>query len=74
MLVGSDYWSGLLSWIRDTVLGSGNISAGDEELITVEDDPAEVVRIIEQAHAQHNGTDAGLARAGEPEAGPVTGD
>jgi hypothetical protein len=74
VLVGSDYWSGLLAWIRDTVLANGYISAGDEELITVEDDPAEVVRIIQQAHAQHNGADASLARAGEPEAGPVTGD
>jgi predicted Rossmann-fold nucleotide-binding protein len=74
VLVGSDYWSGLLSWIHDTVMGSGNISAGDEELLTVEDDPAEVVRIIQQAHAQHNGADAALNRAAEPEAGPVTGD
>ena len=74
VLVGSDYWSGLLAWIQDTVLARGYISAGDEELITVEDDPAEVVRIIQQAHAQHNGTDAGLDRAGDPEAGPMTGD
>ena len=74
VLVGSEYWSGLLSWIRDTVLGSGNISPGDEELFTVEDDPDEVVRIIQQAHAQHNGADAGLSRAAEPDAQPVTGD
>jgi uncharacterized protein (TIGR00730 family) len=74
VLVGSDYWAGLLAWIRDTVQATGYISPGDEELITVEDDPAEVVRIIQQAHAQHNGADASLARAAEPEAGPVTGD
>ena len=74
VLVGSDYWSGLLTWIRDTVQATGYISPGDEELITVQDDPAEVVRIIQQAHAQHNGGDASLARAAEPKAGPVTGD
>ena len=74
VLVGSEYWSGLLSWIQDTVLGSGNISPGDEELFTVEDDPDEVVRIIQQAHAQHNGADAALSRAAEPDAQPVTGD
>jgi len=74
VLVGSDYWSGLLAWIQGTVLAGGYVSAGDEELITVEDDPAEVVRIIQQAHAQHNGTDAGLDGAGDPEAGPMTGD
>ena len=57
VLVGSGYWTGLVSWIRDSVLASGNISAGDEELVMVVDDPAEVVRIIQQAHAQHNGAD-----------------
>jgi uncharacterized protein (TIGR00730 family) len=71
VLVGSGYWSGLVSWIRESVLASGNISAGDDELITVVDDPAEVVRIIQQAHAQHNGADAGLPRATESEPGPV---
>ena len=35
------------------------------------DDPAEVVRIIQQAHAQHNGADAGLPRAAESEPGAV---
>jgi uncharacterized protein (TIGR00730 family) len=73
VLVGSDYWSGLLSWIRDTVLASGNVSAGDEELVTVEDDPDEVVRIIQRAHAQRNGGDPGLSRTAEPETGPVAG-
>ena len=69
VLVGSSYWTGLVSWIRESVLASGNISAGDEELITVVDDPAEVIRIIQQAHAQHNGADAGLPRAAESEPG-----
>ena len=69
VLVGSDFWSGLLAWLRDTVLGGGNISPGDEQLFTVEDDPDEVVRIIQQAHARHNGVDAALSapvRAGRP--------
>src|ERR1700759_2111470 len=57
VLVGSSYWTGLVSWIRESVLASGNISAGDEELITVVDDPAEVIRIIQQAHSHQ-----GLAR------------
>jgi hypothetical protein len=55
------------------VLASGNVSAGDEELVTVEDDPDEVVRIIQRAHAQRNGGDPGLARTAEPETGPVAG-
>jgi uncharacterized protein (TIGR00730 family) len=63
VLVGSDYWSGLVSWIRDTVLAEGKISPGDEDLFYVSDDPAEVVRIIQQAHAKANG-DVALDRPG----------
>jgi uncharacterized protein (TIGR00730 family) len=51
VLVGSSYWGGLISWIRETVLAAGNISAGDLDLLTVVDDPGEVVRIITEAHA-----------------------
>jgi uncharacterized protein (TIGR00730 family) len=51
VLVGSDYWQGLLSWITGTMLAAGKISAHDPELIKVADDPAEVVRIIAEAHS-----------------------
>ena len=50
VLVGSDYWSGLLSWINETMLDRGKISAGDPQLVQVVDDPAEVVQIILDAH------------------------
>jgi uncharacterized protein (TIGR00730 family) len=52
VLVGSEYWSGLVSWIRGTVLAQGKISPGDENLLTVADDAAAVVRIITQAHGR----------------------
>jgi uncharacterized protein (TIGR00730 family) len=52
VLVGGEYWSGLLSWIHDTVQVQGKISAGDENLLTVVDDAAAVVRIITQAHGR----------------------
>ena len=29
VLVGRSYWSGLLAWIRDTVLAQGKIGRGD---------------------------------------------
>ncbi len=51
VLVGSDYWKGLFSWITETMLPAGKISAADPELINVADDPAEVVRIIKAAHS-----------------------
>ena len=56
------------------MLARGCISPGDENLLTVEDDPAEVVRIIQEAHAQRNGTDADLAGAAGAEDTPVIGD
>ena len=62
VLVGSDHWSGLVAWIRDRVLASGKISPGDVHLLTVVDDPAEVVSIIRRAHAQQNGVDSVAGR------------
>ena len=57
VLVGSSYWSGLLAWLKDTMCAAGNVSPVDLELIHVVDDPAEVVRIITEAHSHQ-----GLAR------------
>jgi uncharacterized protein (TIGR00730 family) len=50
VLVGSDYWKGLLNWLTETVLPTGKISQHDPDLIQVCDDPAEVVQIITAAH------------------------
>jgi uncharacterized protein (TIGR00730 family) len=51
VLVGSSYWSGLLTWMRDTVAGQGKISPGDLDLLCIADEPDEVVRIIQAAHS-----------------------
>jgi uncharacterized protein (TIGR00730 family) len=59
VLVGSDYWSGLLSWINGTLLDRGKVSAADPRLVQVADDPAEVVQIILDAHKS-----GGLRRPG----------
>jgi len=50
VLVGSDHWSGLLAWIRDTLVASGKVAVADLQLVRVADDPAEVVEIILDAH------------------------
>ena len=50
ILVGRDYWAGLLSWLQDTVLARGNIGPAEFSLIKVVDDPEEVVKIIRAAH------------------------
>ena len=48
ILVGTDYWSGLLDWIKDTLLKKQLISAEDIDLVRLTDDPDEVVKIIKQ--------------------------
>jgi uncharacterized protein (TIGR00730 family) len=46
VLVGREYWSGLLAWVEDTLLAEGMISPDDEELLFVTDEPADAVRIV----------------------------
>lgn len=53
VLVGHDYWSGLLAWLNDTVMAQGKIGPAEFSLITVADDPEEVVTIIREAHNGH---------------------
>jgi uncharacterized protein (TIGR00730 family) len=46
ILVGSEFFGGLLAWIRSRLLADGMVSEDDLDLIVVTDDPAEVVEII----------------------------
>jgi uncharacterized protein (TIGR00730 family) len=53
ILVGSDYWRGLVEWLRRRALGEGKISPADMDLITLTDDPIEVRdRLMSAAHRQ----------------------
>jgi uncharacterized protein (TIGR00730 family) len=58
VLMGSDYWGGLVDWMRERLLGEGKISPGDLELFCVTDDPAEVrERLLNAAHRQARAPD-----------------
>ncbi len=46
ILVDSAFWRGLLDWMRDSLLDNGLISPEDLDLMTVVDEPAEVVEAI----------------------------
>ena len=48
VLVGTQYWTGLLEWVRNTLLGGKYISPEDLDLVTVLDDPDEVVHTIKK--------------------------
>jgi uncharacterized protein (TIGR00730 family) len=55
VLVGHEYWQGLLDWMKDTLLGAGAIAAEDLGLIQLTDDPDEVVEIIREHARQAHG-------------------
>ena len=50
VLVGSNYWKGLLDWLKDSVLKRGAISPDDLELLRVCDEPDEVIDIVKHWH------------------------
>jgi uncharacterized protein (TIGR00730 family) len=69
VLIGSDYWGGLVDWIRDTMLAEGKISPADLDLLHVTDDPAAAVaRIVDcynnQCWDAPSAADASLREAG----------
>ena len=46
ILVGYDYWQGLLGWIESTMMTENCIDQHDRDLITVVDDVDDVLKII----------------------------
>jgi uncharacterized protein (TIGR00730 family) len=52
VLMGQEYWRGLLDWMRDRMAGEGKIAARDLELVFLTDDPAaaadHIVRRLER--------------------------
>lgn len=54
VLVGSDYWKGLLQWIKQTLLEENKaISPGDLDLFQLLDKPKDVVRHINDFYATY---------------------
>jgi uncharacterized protein (TIGR00730 family) len=47
VLVRSDYWRGLLDWLRESALREGKIGPDDVARLQVVDDPGEVLAILE---------------------------
>jgi len=46
ILVGSEYWRGLITWLRDVMLPEKSIAPVDLALLNLTDDPDEVVRMV----------------------------
>lgn len=48
ILVGSNYWRGLLDWIKEVVLKEGKITSADLDILQLIDEPAEIVKAIKK--------------------------
>jgi uncharacterized protein (TIGR00730 family) len=53
ILYGSEYWNGLVQWIKDVLLPNGFISPEDFSLFQIVDDLDEIVEIIVNFYTQH---------------------
>lgn len=52
ILFGSEYWGGLIAWLRGTVLVANNIAGEDVESIHIVDQPEQVRDIVVRYHEQ----------------------
>ena len=53
ILVGKDYWSGLMSWLKETVHESKKMSTDDFNLFRVVDNSLEAVEKIMEFHSKY---------------------
>jgi uncharacterized protein (TIGR00730 family) len=67
VLMGADYWAGLLDWLRGSVLGGGKISGQDLDMISLTDDVEDAVRLMVEAREERSGRGPG---AGVPHGEP----
>lgn len=55
ILVGSDFWGGLMDWIRVVLLDKYiNISSGDLDLIKIVDTEEEVIEVLDSFYGKYN--------------------
>jgi uncharacterized protein (TIGR00730 family) len=76
VLVGTDYWTGLLDWIKSTMLAEGKISTEDLNLLVLTDSPEAAVEIVVDCHERRcaevkERSVAGRARLGAQRTNPA---
>ena len=54
ILFGTDFWGGLLDWIKNHMLRLGTITQNDLDLVTLTDDPQQVLAIMLQHQERLN--------------------
>jgi uncharacterized protein (TIGR00730 family) len=58
VLIGREYWSGLVHWMKTTMLGHGCIGPEDMQLFSIVDDEAEAARLIIDHYRKYVATQA----------------
>jgi uncharacterized protein (TIGR00730 family) len=48
ILMGSEYWKGLIDWLKERMLAEGKILPADMDLIQIVDEPEDVVKLIKK--------------------------
>ena len=64
ILVGRQYWAGMIDWMQTTVLAQGNIDADDLNLFHVVEEPDEVCDIIAKHYKDRTAAFPSDKRAG----------
>ncbi|MBI9115181.1 TIGR00730 family Rossman fold protein [Sanguibacter suaedae] len=67
VLVGRDYWQGLVDWLRTSVADRGMISSRDIDLLKIVDDPEEAVRIVCERNEELRAQELAATEAAEAE-------
>src|SRR5690606_4588840 len=53
VMVGKEFWSGLVDWFRDALLHEGMISPEDLDLYNIVDTPEEAVKVIDDFYSRY---------------------
>jgi uncharacterized protein (TIGR00730 family) len=67
ILMGTEYWTGMIDWIRASLLAEAAINPEDVDLLRLTDDPEEAVTIIGAYQDRHRAA----AAAVKPETKPI---
>jgi len=53
VLVGRDYWAGLVDWVKQVMMKEGYISESDLDFFALVDTPTEAVKVIDDFYAKY---------------------
>ena len=53
VLMGKEYWGGLVDWMKKTMIGAGAISPRDVDIFYLTDDPVDAANLVEQFYKKH---------------------